>query len=87
MIVGDVDGPATVKLVEKYFGSIPAAKLPPRRPVHLAPLDSQTIRVDSDQPYTVVALAYRFPGYRSKDYAAGQILEAVLSSQRSIFSD
>lgn len=83
VIVGDVDGPQTVKLVEKYFGSIPAAKLPPRRPVHLAPLRSQTIRVDSDQPYTLVALAYRFPGYRSQDYAAGQILEAVLSSERS----
>jgi zinc protease len=83
VIVGDVDGPATINLVEKYFGSIPAAKLPPRRPVHLAPLQPQTIRVDSDQPSTVVALAYRFPGYRSKDYAAGQILEAVLSSERS----
>ena len=83
VIVGDIDGPATVKLVDKYFGAIPAAQLPARRPVHLAPLKPQTIRVDSDQPYTVVALAYRFPGYRSKDYAAGQILESVLSSQRS----
>ncbi len=83
VIVGDIDGPATVKLVDKYFGAIPAAQLPARRPVHLAPLKPQTIRLDSDQPYTVVALAYRFPGYRSKDYAAGQILESVLSSQRS----
>ena len=83
VIVGDIDGPATIKLVDKYFGAIPAAQLPERRPVHLAPLKPQTIRVDSDQPYTVVALAYRFPGYRSKDYAAGQILESVLSSQRS----
>jgi zinc protease len=83
VIVGDIDGPATIKLVEKYFGAIPATQLPERRPVHLAPLKPQTIRVDSDQPYTVVALAYRFPGYRSKDYAAGQILESVLSSQRS----
>ncbi|MBV8531024.1 MAG: insulinase family protein, partial [Candidatus Eremiobacteraeota bacterium] len=83
VIVGDVDGPSTVKLVDKYFGSIPAAKLPARRAVHLAPLRPQTIRVDSDQPFTVVGLAYRFPGYRSKDYAAGQILEAALSSQRS----
>jgi zinc protease len=83
VIVGDIDGPATVKLVEKYFGGIPAAKLPARRIVHLAPLASRTVRVESDQPYTAVALAYRFPGYRSKDYAAGQILEAVLSSQRS----
>jgi zinc protease len=83
VIVGDIDGPAAVKLVDKYFGAIPAAQLPARRPVRLAPLKPQTIRVDSDQPYTVVALAYRFPGYRSKDYAAGQILESVLSSQRS----
>lgn len=83
VIVGDIDGPATVKLVQKYFGSIPAAKLPERKPVHLPPLARQTIRVDSDQPYTAVALAYRFPGYRSKNYAAGQILEAALSSQRS----
>jgi zinc protease len=83
VIVGDVDGPSTIDLVNKYFGSIPAVRLPPRPPVHLTPLVSRTIRVDSDQPYTIAALAYRFPGYRSKDYAAGQILEAVLSSQRA----
>jgi zinc protease len=83
VIVGDISGPETIKLVGKYFGSIPAATLPARRPVRLPPLKPQTIRVDSDQPYTVVGLAYRFPGYRSKDYAAGQILENVLSSQRS----
>jgi zinc protease len=83
VIVGDVDGPATVKAVAKYFGSIPAATLPPRRPVNLPPLRSQTIRVDSDQPNTTAWLVYRFPGYRDKDYAAGQILENVLSSQRA----
>jgi len=83
VIVGDVDGPATVKEVEKYFGSIPASKLPARRQVHLAQLKPQTIQLDSDKPFTIAALAYRFPGYRSKDYAAGQILEAVLSSQRA----
>ncbi|MBV9233744.1 MAG: insulinase family protein [Candidatus Eremiobacteraeota bacterium] len=83
VIVGDIDPAPTIKLVDKYFGSIPAAKLPPRRPVGLEPLQPQTIRVESDKPYTVVALAYRFPGYRSKDYAAGQILESALSNQRS----
>lgn len=83
VIVGDVDGPSTIKLVDKYFGSIPAAKLPPRRQVHLTPLKSRTIQLDSDKPYTIAALAYRFPGFHSKDYAAGQILESVLSSQRA----
>ncbi len=83
VIVGDVDGPSTVAQVKKYFGSIPKGKLPPRPSVHLAPLVPATIRVDSDQPSTLIGLAYRFPGYRDKDYAAGQILEAVLSSQRA----
>ena len=39
----------------------------------------------SDQPFTGVVLGYRFPGYESPDYAAGQILSDVLSSQRSAF--
>lgn len=87
VIVGDVDGPATVKLVEKYFGSIPAAKLPPRRPVHLAPLRSQTIRVDSDQPYTLVTLAYRFPGYRSRTMRPAKFSKQYFPANAPIFSD
>ncbi len=39
----------------------------------------------SDQAFTGVALGYRFPGYDSPDYAAGQILSDVLTSQRSDF--
>ncbi len=85
VIVGDVDGPATVKEVKKYFGALPSVKLPARPAVALTPLKSQTLRVDSDQPYTLAALAYRFPGYGDKDYAAGLILENVLSSQRADF--
>jgi len=83
VIVGDVDGPSTVKAVQTYFGSVPAVPLPARLPVHLTPLKPATLRLDSDKPFTIAALAYRFPGYRDKDYAAGQILESVLSSQRA----
>jgi len=83
VIVGDVDGPSTVKAVQTYFGSVTAVPLPARLPVHLTPLKPATLRLDSDKPFTIAALAYRFPGYRDKDYAAGQILESVLSSQRA----
>lgn len=83
VIVGDVDGPSTVSAVQRYFGSVPAKALPARHPVNLTPLKSGTLRLDSDKPFTIAALAYRFPGYRDKDYAAGQILENVLSSQRA----
>jgi zinc protease len=83
IITGNVDGAATVKLVEKYFGSIPAAKLPARPKVVLQPVKPATYHVDSDQPYSVVAIAYRLPGWKDKDYAAAQILESVLNNQRA----
>ena len=83
VITGNVDGPATVKRVEKYFGSIPPAKLPARKKIVLQPLKRATYHVDSDQPYSIVALAFRLPGTRDKDYAAAQILESVLNNQRA----
>jgi zinc protease len=85
VIVGDVDGPATVARVKALFGDIPAVKLPARAPVKLQPLHAQLFRDTSDQPYTVVMLGYRMPGYDSPDYAAGQILTDVLNSPRSTF--
>ena len=36
VIVGDVDGPATIAKVKEIFGDVPAAKLPSRAPVHLS---------------------------------------------------
>ncbi|HET9095380.1 MAG TPA: pitrilysin family protein [Candidatus Baltobacteraceae bacterium] len=82
VIAGNVDGPSTIKLVEKYFGSIPASKLPQAQKVALQPLKAATYHVDSDQPYSLIALAYRLPGWKDKDYAAAQILESVLNNQR-----
>ena len=85
IIAGDVDPAATVARVRNLFGDIPAGKLPARQPVRLAPLTGAVYHDVSDQPYTGVLLGYRFPGYQSPDYAAGQILGDVLSSQRSTF--
>jgi zinc protease len=83
IIAGNVDGPSTVKAVQKYFGSIPAGKLPVREKVVLQPVKTATYHVESDQPYSVIAIAYRLPGWNDKDYAAAQILEAVLNDQRA----
>ena len=85
VIAGDVDPSATIAKVRELFGDIPAAKLPARQPVRLAPLKGAVYHDASDQPYTAALLGYRFPGYRSADYAAGQILGDVLNSQRSSF--
>ncbi len=85
IIAGDVDPAATIARVRELFGNIPAGKLPAREPVKLAALKGAIYHDVSDQPYTGVLLGYRFPGYQSPDYAAGQILGDVLSSQRSSF--
>jgi len=83
VITGDVDGPKTIAAVKRYFGGIPAAKLPARPSSVLQPVSPATYHVDSDQPYSLIASAYRLPGYQDKDYAAAQILESVLNNQRS----
>ncbi len=85
VIAGDVDQKATIAQVRALFGGIPSARLPSRSAVRLGPLKAATYHDTSDQPFTVAALGYRFPGYDSPDYAAGQILGDVLSSERSTF--
>ncbi|MBV8490848.1 MAG: insulinase family protein, partial [Candidatus Eremiobacteraeota bacterium] len=85
VIVGDVDGPSTVEKVRALFGDVPRATLPARPAVHLQPLRAAVYHDTSDEPYTGVLLGYRFPGYDSPDYAAGQILSDVLGSERSEF--
>ncbi|MBV9333763.1 MAG: insulinase family protein [Candidatus Eremiobacteraeota bacterium] len=85
IIAGDVDPAATIEKVKQIFGDVPAATLPSRQPVRLRPLEGTVYHDTSDQPYNAVALGYRFPGYDSADYAAGEILADVLSSQRSTF--
>ena len=82
VIAGNVDGPSTIAKVRRYFGAIPAAKLPARPRVVLSPVHPATYHVDSDQPYSLVAIAFRTPGLNDKDYAAAQIAEAVLNNQR-----
>ncbi|HUN30304.1 MAG TPA: pitrilysin family protein [Alphaproteobacteria bacterium] len=82
VIVGDVDGPATIAKIKALWGNVPAAKLPAKPAVKLGPVTSKIYRDSSDQPYTIVLLGYRLPGYDSPDYAASQVLQDVLSSQR-----
>ena len=83
IIVGDVDGPSTIAKVKALWSDLPAAKLPAKPAVKLAPLTAKVFRDLSDQPYTIVFTGYRLPGYDSPDYAASQILQDVLSSQRA----
>jgi zinc protease len=83
VVVGDVDGPTTIARIKALWSDVPAVKLPAKPAVKLNPVAPQVYRDFSDQPYTIVLVGYRLPGYASRDYAASQILQDVLSSQRS----
>ncbi|MGE5189845.1 MAG: M16 family metallopeptidase, partial [Gemmatimonadota bacterium] len=82
VIVGDVDPARGLALVKGLFGPIPRRALPPRPGVRLGPLEPAAISLETDLPYGLAAVAYRLPGYRSPDYAAGQLLADVLDSER-----
>ena len=82
VIVGDVDPTRTLATVRKVFGALPARPVPERPKVELQPLKPAFIEIDSNLPYGLAVVAYRLPGFESADYAAGQVLGDVLSSQR-----
>ncbi len=82
VIVGDVDPARTLARVKRHFGPIPRRAAPPRPEVRLKPLKPSVIELDTDLPYGLAAVAYRLPGYKSPDFAAGQVLADVLDSRR-----
>ncbi|MEO7065295.1 MAG: pitrilysin family protein [Rhodanobacter sp.] len=83
VIAGDVDPAATLAKVKTEFGDIARKTLPARPAFAFKPVQSKTIKLPTDNPFGLVAIAYRAPGLRSKDYATGLVLSAVLGSQRA----
>jgi zinc protease len=82
VIAGDVEPAKAISEVQRYFGAIPGAPLPPRGAIQLGPLTPVTYVDRSDQGSTAVLVGYRFPGYASPDYAASVVLGDVLNNQR-----
>jgi zinc protease len=82
VIVGDVDPKQALATVKRLFDDIPSKSMPPRPTISLKELEPSTIKMETDLPYGLAVVAYRFPGYGDPDYAAGEILADVLESQR-----
>jgi zinc protease len=82
IIVGDVQPAQALELVKARFGNLPESKLPARPQFHFTPVEAQTLKIDSDLPYGMAAITFRFPGSDNPDYAAAQVLADVLGSQR-----
>jgi zinc protease len=82
VVAGDVPLQGALDKIKTIFGRIPRRSLPPRPSYIFQTVNPETIRLETDLPYGMVALTFRFPGFNSGDYAAAQVLSDVLSSRR-----
>ena len=82
VVVGDVQPPRVLDRIKQLFGSLSARELPSRPAVKLEPVKPETLSLQTDQPFGIVAVSFRMPGYQSGDYAASRVLSDVLSSRR-----
>jgi zinc protease len=82
VIAGDVDPASAIATVKDLFGSIPAKTLPARPQVELEPVKPETLRLATDLPYGLAVAAFRWPGSKSPDFAAAQVLADILGSRR-----
>ena len=83
VLSGNVDPVATLEKIKKYYGAIPRHDIPARPAINLQPVKRESFTVDSNLPYTLTTVSFRFPGSASPDFAAARILSDVLASQRA----
>jgi zinc protease len=82
VLVGNVDPKATLTKIKSLFGAIPSRRLPARAKFAFKPVKPGMFTIDSDYPNYTRVLAMRFPGLKSKDFPALEVLADVLSSRR-----
>ena len=87
VVVGNVNPDTTIASVRKIYGSIGKRPVPAHPNVEFQPVKAESFTLDSNLPYTLTFLAYRFPGTDSPDFAASRILADALASQRGNLFD
>jgi zinc protease len=86
VVTGDVRPDDVFASAQRWFGSIPAQTVPARRALPApAAGAAPTLRETADFPYTVVDLAYRIPGDLGTEAPATQLIDDIMSRERSTF--
>lgn len=83
VVVGDVDPPALLALVEKYYGGLAASSIPPEveRP---EPRQTAERKVSVEKPTETfkVAVGYKSPAFEHADHAPMSVLSEILFGGR-----
>ena len=84
-ISGDIDIETTKKLIEKYFGDIPAGKKTIVRPTIVEPVKTAEVRdtVYDNIQLPAVIMSYHMPAQGTPDYYALSMLTTLLSDGQS----
>jgi len=82
VITGDVQPQAALAQVQAAFGAIPSRELPAHRAIVTSPVLPQTLALQTNFSAGIIALGYRMPGLKDRDFAAADILSDVLGSER-----
>lgn len=83
VVSGDVDPVATLAKIKQYYGAIPRRAIATHPEVKLGPVKAESFTLDSNLPYLLTLVSFRFPGTDSPDFPAVRILSDVLASQRA----
>ncbi len=87
VITGDIEAGATLPLVQDIFGAIakPNSPLPPHRPAppQLGPLPKQPIILSEPGSAPLLQILYPLPAWDHPDFAAIEVLDAILTAGRS----
>jgi predicted Zn-dependent peptidase len=83
ILVGDLDPSETIRVVERYFGSIPAQPMPPRSPLQEPPqAGERRVRVEFPAEPQLLLL-YRAPALGHPDTYPLWVLSSLLGDGRS----
>ncbi|MBV8489623.1 MAG: insulinase family protein [Candidatus Eremiobacteraeota bacterium] len=85
VVAGDVDHTAVFSKAQRYFGAIPAKKLPHKPNLDPVAKPGQTVEAHFPFPFEVVDLAYAVPGDTQKGEPAISTLSTLINNERSPF--
>lgn len=84
VITGDVDEAQTLQLIQRHYGKIPKARIPRFVPETEPPQRSERrLELQRPTPAAKLAMAYRAPSFRHRDYPALALASEVLFGGRS----